>query len=73
MVESKSIVNYEIIEKRSKKQVIQGIKELFENYPGVVFSLRELRKRFGISILSIIEIMGILNREYDMNLRWVNS
>ena len=70
MVESEIIIHKKL-NRIIKESVIEGIKELFDNSPGDIFSVKELAKRFRIGDTIVIEIMGILNREYGLKLRYV--
>lgn len=70
MVESEVIIHRKL-NRNIENSVILDIKELFETTPGIIFSVNEFKKRFRIGDTIVIEIMGILNRDYGLKLRYV--
>ena len=59
------------MESEVKKDLILKVKERLEDHKGVAFNFFDLIRFFKISDTLLIRIIGILQRDYNLPLRWV--
>lgn len=59
-----------IVHIMEKNQILK-VKEFFEKNKGKCYRFLDLTKALQISDIMLLEIMGILQREYNLPLTWV--